>query len=70
MRSMTLIWRILLKRLRARRVSISVSGAASADVYAREYLDASVSGVGSIDFYGNPDKTNTSVSGVGSITRK
>lgn len=58
------------KRLKARDVRIEVSGASNADVYASEYLDASVSGVGSIDFYGDPKKVNTNVSGVGSITRK
>lgn len=58
------------KELKARDVIISVSGAASADVFAKEALDASVSGVGSIDYYGNPEKTRTNVSGVGSITRK
>ncbi|MEW6701752.1 MAG: head GIN domain-containing protein [Bacteroidota bacterium] len=58
------------KELIAKEVRISVSGAASADVYAKEYLDASVSGVGSIDYYGNPAKTRTDVSGVGSISRK
>ena len=58
------------RELKANEVYISVSGAASADVYARNYLDASVSGVGSIDYYGNPKKTNTSVSGVGSISRR
>lgn len=58
------------KKLKANNVVVSVSGAASADVYAKEYLDASVSGVGSIDYYGDPKKTNTNVSGVGSITRK
>jgi hypothetical protein len=58
------------KNLKANEVSISVSGAASADVYAKEKLDASVSGVGSIDYYGDPVKTKTNVSGVGSISRK
>lgn len=58
------------KKLRAKDVRIEVSGASSADVYASEFLDASVSGVGSIDFYGDPKKVNTSVSGVGSINRK
>lgn len=56
--------------LKANEVYISVSGAASADVFAKRYLDASVSGVGSIDYYGDPEKTKTNVSGVGSITRK
>ncbi len=58
------------KELKAKECFICVSGAASADVFAKEYLDASVSGVGSIDYYGNPEKTRTNVSGVGSITRK
>lgn len=58
------------RELNAKEVVVSVSGAASADVYATQYLDASVSGVGSIDYYGNPEKTRTNVSGVGSITRK
>jgi hypothetical protein len=58
------------KELKAKDVHVSVSGAASADVYATESLDASVSGVGSIDYYGDPKTTNTNVSGVGSISRK
>jgi hypothetical protein len=58
------------KQLKASRVYISVSGAASAKVFAKEFIDASVSGVGSIDYYGNPKEVNTNVSGVGSISRK
>ncbi|MFA7228569.1 MAG: head GIN domain-containing protein [Melioribacteraceae bacterium] len=58
------------RELKAKDVRISVSGAASADVFASKYLDASVSGVGSIEYYGNPEKTKTDVSGVGSISRK
>ena len=58
------------KNLKAKNVRISVSGAASADVFAKESLDASVSGVGSIDYFGDPEKTKTNVSGVGSINRK
>ncbi|MCX6167974.1 MAG: DUF2807 domain-containing protein [Ignavibacteriales bacterium] len=58
------------RELKSKETFISVSGAASANVYATKYLDASVSGVGSIDYYGNPEKTKTNVSGVGSITRK
>lgn len=56
--------------LKAKDVDISISGACSADVYASEYLDAEVSGVGSIEYAGNPSKVNTNVSGVGSISRK
>jgi len=58
------------KNLKSKDVFISVSGAASASVFASNFLDASVSGVGSIDYYGYPQKTNTNVSGVGSISRK
>ncbi|MGK9475958.1 head GIN domain-containing protein [Melioribacter sp. OK-6-Me] len=58
------------KSLKAENVYISVSGAASARVYASKYLNASVSGVGSIDYYGDPEKTKTNVSGIGSISRK
>jgi len=58
------------RNLKAKNVLVSVSGAASASVYAKEYLDASVSGVGSIDYYGDPLKTKTNVSGVGSISRR
>ncbi|MFH1197576.1 MAG: head GIN domain-containing protein [bacterium] len=56
--------------LRAEDVSVSISGACSADVYAINSLDASVSGVGSIDYLGNPTRINSNVSGVGSINRK
>jgi len=58
------------KELKANEVRVSVSGAASADVFAKKSLEASVSGVGSIDYYGNPAETKTNVSGVGSISRK
>lgn len=56
--------------LKAKDVYISVSGAANAIVYASNFLDASVYGVGSIVYYGNPKNTKTNVSGFGSIMRK
>jgi hypothetical protein len=58
------------KNLRTRETKVNISGASSADVYATEYLDASVSGVGSIEYYGNPEKVRTDVSGIGSINRR
>ncbi|MEG8945480.1 head GIN domain-containing protein [Rosettibacter firmus] len=58
------------KDLKAYDVYVSVSGAGNAEVYAKNYLNASVSGIGSIKYYGNPKETKTNVSGVGSITRK
>lgn len=58
------------RNLISNKVYISVSGAASASVYAKEFLDASVSGVGSIEYFGDPKETKSNVSGIGSITRK
>jgi len=58
------------KNLIAKKVKISLSGASDAVVHATESLDAEVSGVGSVDYYGDPDKVVTDVSGVGSINRK
>lgn len=58
------------RELIANDVKVDISGAASATVYAKESLDAGVSGVGSVNYYGNPDKVISDVSGVGSITRK
>ena len=58
------------KNLKTKSVEIDISGAANADVYASERLKATVSGVGNIDFYGDPKDVKSSVSGVGSINRK
>jgi len=57
------------KDLKARKVVISLSGASSADVYASETLDASVSGVGSITYYGDPKDVKKDVSGIGVIKK-
>lgn len=56
--------------LRARHVAASCNGAGSISVYASERLDASVSGIGSIDYSGNPATVNRSVSGLGKISQK
>ncbi|OGU61573.1 MAG: hypothetical protein A2V66_07620 [Ignavibacteria bacterium RBG_13_36_8] len=58
------------RNLLSKHTKVELSGAASADVYASESLDAEVSGVGSIDFYGDPEDVRSNVSGVGSISRK
>jgi len=56
--------------LRARDVKASCSGAGTISVYASESLDASVSGVGSISYAGNPSTVNRNVSGLGRISQK
>lgn len=58
------------KKLVSNNVRIIISGASSAKVYASESLFAEVSGVGSIDYYGDPEDVDSDVSGVGSINRK
>jgi len=45
----------------------TVSGVGNIEVYAKEKLDATVSGPGSIKYKGVPDSINSSVSGVGKI---
>ncbi len=56
--------------LKAEIVNIDISGASNAIVFAAQSLNAQVSGVGNIDYYGNPPKIKTNVSGVGSINKK
>jgi hypothetical protein len=46
---------------------VSISGAGSARISASNHLDASVSGVGTIRYLGNPKTTDFSTSGIGSI---
>ena len=53
--------------LKARDVEIVVSGAGDASVYASHSIRARVSGVGSIEYYGDPEQKRTQVSGIGSI---
>jgi hypothetical protein len=58
------------RELKAKSVEISVSGAGEAKVYASESFDGRVSGVGSIDYWGDPEHQKTKVSGMGDIDRK
>jgi hypothetical protein len=57
------------KNLISDDVYISVSGVGSATVYASNILNAEVSGVGNIEYLGNPSKVSSNVSGVGSISK-
>jgi hypothetical protein len=58
------------RELKAKSVEISVSGAGEAKVFASESFEARVSGVGSIDYWGDPEHQKTKVSGLGDINRK
>jgi len=56
--------------LEARNVTVRVSGSGDANVSALESLDAKVSGSGDVRYRGDPPRTNTSVSGSGTVTRR
>ena len=56
--------------LRARSVRASCSGAGSISVYATESLDATVSGVGVVNYAGNPATVNRNVSGLGKVNKR
>jgi len=56
--------------LKAKSISIILSGAGNAEVFASESLSAKISGVGNIDYYGNPPKVEPTISGLGKLTKK
>lgn len=58
------------EELIADHVKVDISGASSASVYAAESIDAEISGVGNLDYYGRPEDVRTDVSGVGNISRR
>ncbi len=58
------------KHLIAEKAKVDLSGASSAKIYASESIDVDVSGVGTVDFYGDPENVKSDISGIGSINRK
>ncbi len=56
--------------LRAERATVTVNGAAHVDVYASQQLDATVAGVGQVNYDGNPGIVNKNVTGLGSVNKK
>ncbi len=53
--------------LLAQRAKVSFEGIGAVKVYASERLDATVQGMGSLSYYGNPKVINKSVEGIGSV---
>jgi hypothetical protein len=53
--------------LEAEKVKAKVSGAGNAKVYAKQSLDAEVSGAGDVIYKGNPVDRNVNISGAGSV---
>jgi hypothetical protein len=56
--------------LRAAGVAAVNNGAGTITVRASDSLDATVNGVGTIDYYGDPKTVNPKVNGIGRITKK
>src|SRR5205085_181230 len=62
--------RIDARNLLAERAKATSTGVGELEVYARDQLDASTSGVGSINYYGNPKAVNKHAGGMGEINQK
>ena len=58
------------KNLLAVNAKANSTGVGSLDVYAKEQLDAKATGVGEINYYGNPKVVKKDASGVGSINER
>jgi hypothetical protein len=58
------------KNLQAVNAKVDSTGVGSVDLYATGQLDAKASGVGEINYYGNPKIVNRKVGGIGSINQK
>lgn len=54
--------------LKAQHADVSFAGIGGVKVYARERLDASVMGMGSLEYYGKPATVNKTVAGLGSVS--
>src|SRR5215813_11241998 len=58
------------KNLLAVNAKANSTGVGSLDVYAKEQLDAKATGVGEINYYGNPKVVKKDASGIGSINER
>ncbi len=58
------------RQLKAKHVKARLNGVGDVEVTATESIDARVSGVGEIDYWGEPEKEKTRVGGIGEINRK
>ena len=65
-----IVRRIPTSVLIAREADVHISGAGDAAIHATDRLRGRISGVGNLDYYGDPAETDTHVSGMGSIKRK
>lgn len=57
------------KQLKAKNVEVSISGSGDVDVHCDGELKVRVSGSGDVEYYGNPTKEDSKVSGSGDVSR-
>jgi hypothetical protein len=57
------------KHVRAHIAKVGSHGIGSISVYAASQLDINLSGIGSLVYYGNPQKVNKNAGGIGSVSR-
>ena len=55
------------RKLIAQEANVSFQGIGSVSVYASSKLEASVSGMGELNYYGHPKTVNKTVAGIGSV---
>lgn len=58
------------RNLHAANTRITMSGAGKAEVFATDKLDVTISGAGSVNYYGDPKEVRKNISGVGFVTKK
>lgn len=56
------------KALLAQNADVNFEGIGAVKVFASQKLDATVQGMGSLNYYGNPRQVNKKVDGIGSVT--
>lgn len=57
------------RNLEGKTANVTISGAGSATVWVEEDLDATISGAGSVNYYGSPDNVRKQINGVGGINQ-
>ncbi|WP_107039316.1 head GIN domain-containing protein [Brumimicrobium mesophilum] len=53
------------KDLKSKNTTVKCEGVGSISVHASENIDISLSGIGNLEYYGNPKEINTNISGLG-----
>jgi hypothetical protein len=56
--------------LKAQHVTVVLAGVGDCEVYAAESIDAKLTGVGDLEYWGGPERRETKVSGIGDIKAK